>query len=83
VTVVHTTGTIMGTLQDGSGAIVPGANVTIRNTGTGATTVVMTNGAGVFTFLSMDPGIYDIISPVSKTNIWFSGGTLNVGIIHP
>jgi hypothetical protein len=83
VTVVHTTGTIMGTLQDGSGAIVPGANVTIRNTGTGVTTVAMTNGAGVFTFPNKDPGIYDIISPVSKTNIWFSGGTLNVGIIRP
>lgn len=41
-------GTIEGTVKDASGAVLPGATVTITNTDTGSQRVVVTNEGGVF-----------------------------------
>ena len=40
-------GTITGTLTDPAGSVVPGAAVAVRNTNTGATVSLATNGAGI------------------------------------
>jgi len=41
-----TTGTIMGTVTDSNGAVVPNSNVTVRNVETGITRTVMTDSTG-------------------------------------
>lgn len=52
-----TTAEIVGTVTDNSGAVVVGAQVTVKNLGTGATRSMVTNETGnyVFTFLPVGP----------------------------
>ena len=55
-------GTLTGTVKDGSGAVVPGAKVTLTNTETGVSFNVPTNDAGDFTVPQLQPGIYNVQS---------------------
>src|SRR5215472_14258119 len=59
------TGTITGTLTDPSGAVVPGANVSIVNDRTGASRETTTNDQGSFSFPELDAGMYRV--SVNKT----------------
>jgi hypothetical protein len=52
------TGTILGTVTDTSGAAVPGATVTLTNTGTGLTRSAVTDAAGEYTLPSLPTGKY-------------------------
>ena len=54
------TGTIGGTVADSSGAIVPGASVSCKNTQTGIARVVDTNSAGIFDFPDLPIGPYEL-----------------------
>ncbi|MBI2819350.1 MAG: TonB-dependent receptor, partial [Acidobacteria bacterium] len=54
------TGTILGTVKDTSGALVPDASVEIRNTETGATRVVQTDERGAYRALRLSPGNYQV-----------------------
>ena len=56
----ETTGAITGTIHDSSGAVVPNASVTIKNTGTGAERKVTSNGSGTFTATLLPVGTYDV-----------------------
>jgi hypothetical protein len=56
----QTYGEITGELRDVSGANIPGATVVVTNTETGATRTAVSNDAGVYSFPSLAPGIYDI-----------------------
>lgn len=49
-----------GTVQDSSGALIPGASVTAVNAGTGQTRVTRTNGSGVFSFAAVLSGDYNL-----------------------
>lgn len=53
-------GSITGTLRDTSGAVVPGATVTIRNIATGVTTTLTTNQDGTYQALALIPGTYSV-----------------------
>src|ERR1022692_98737 len=53
-------GTITGVVHDSSGAIVPGATVTIVNRSTNVTLTATTNEAGEYTMPSLPPGIYNV-----------------------
>ena len=53
-------GTLTGTVQDGSGAVIPEAKVTLTNTQTGVSFNVPTNSAGDYTVPQLQPGIYNI-----------------------
>src|SRR5215467_11842610 len=53
-------GTILGTVQDSSGASVPGASITIVNSETGLTRTLTTDSAGEYNAPSLPPGTYDI-----------------------
>ena len=53
-------GTITGTVQDASGAVVPGAVVTLKNTQTGVTFTAPSNNAGDYTVPQLQVGIYTI-----------------------
>src|SRR5260370_261428 len=53
-------GIITGTVTDPSGAVVPGALVTITNTGTGISQTAKTAAAGEYRFPLVPPGTYTI-----------------------
>jgi Carboxypeptidase regulatory-like domain/TonB dependent receptor len=55
-----TFGSIMGTVTDPSGAVVPGAAVTVTNAGTGAIRRVTTNPSGVFNVPDLELGSYRV-----------------------
>jgi hypothetical protein len=54
------TGSIVGTVSDPSGAVVPGAEITITNAATGQVTKLSTNASGVFSSGAAVPGDYNI-----------------------
>jgi hypothetical protein len=49
-----------GTVTDQSGAVVANAQVTLTATATGVKRMTVTNGAGVFVFVAVDPGDYSL-----------------------
>ncbi|PWT95549.1 MAG: TonB-dependent receptor, partial [Blastocatellia bacterium] len=55
-----TTGTIQGTVTDVNGAVVPGANVEIKNLNTNATKTITTDENGRFVALAVNPGDYSV-----------------------
>jgi hypothetical protein len=54
------TGSIIGTVTDPSGAAVPGARVVIVNNGTGVSTAVQTNQSGNYSVTHLLPGTYTV-----------------------
>lgn len=54
------TGTILGTVQDDTGAAVPNATVTIRNLGTGAIRTVKSDSSGSYNASNLQVGHYSI-----------------------
>ena len=55
-----TTGTVVGTVTDRSGASVADAIVTLRNTGTNSEATQTTHSAGEYTLVNIVPGKYEI-----------------------
>ena len=55
-----TFGTILGTVHDSSGAVIPGATVTLTNAGTSAQRVETSDGSGNFIFSNIDIGVYKL-----------------------
>jgi hypothetical protein len=53
-------GSIQGTITDPSGAVVPGASVTITGTDTGSVKTVATDSAGFYSVGPLNPGNYNI-----------------------
>ena len=51
------TGSIVGTVSDSTGQVVPGAQVTIREVNRNTTTTLATDGSGVYTAPFLVPGI--------------------------
>ncbi|HEV2381617.1 MAG TPA: carboxypeptidase-like regulatory domain-containing protein, partial [Terriglobia bacterium] len=54
------TGTILGTVSDPSGAVVPGAKVSLTNEGTNLTVTMTTGGDGGYTFSPVKIGTYTV-----------------------
>src|SRR3990172_5048932 len=75
-----TTGTIMGTVSDSTGAVIPGATVTIRNVDTGITRTAATDAAGRYRQPQLGLGNYEITAESTGfQSIVRSGVTLTVG----
>ncbi len=55
-----TTGIVLGTVTDSSGASVVDATVVLRSTATNNSTTQTTNGAGQYTFVNVAPGGYEV-----------------------
>jgi len=55
-----TSGAVIGTVSDPSGAVVPKAEVTLVNTATNGTQVQSSNDSGGYTFPNVAPGLYTI-----------------------
>lgn len=51
---------VLGTITDSSGAIVPGAQVTLRNSATGIQSTTVTNAAGSYQFPDVPIGVYEV-----------------------
>src|SRR5947208_20194 len=58
-------GAIEGTITDESGAVLPGVNVTIRNTGTGIVRETHTDAAGVFRAPLLPVGTYEVTAALT------------------
>src|ERR1700730_1009969 len=56
----NTTGSIVGTVTDQTGASVPNAKVTVTNNATGEKRIVATNDAGEYQVLTLLPGLYSV-----------------------
>ncbi|MGH9937217.1 MAG: carboxypeptidase regulatory-like domain-containing protein, partial [Blastocatellia bacterium] len=54
------TGDLTGRVLDAGGAVVPGATVTARNTGTGLTRTATSNEDGDYTITQLPPGSYEV-----------------------
>src|ERR1017187_640586 len=52
-------GTILGRVTDHSGAVVPGAAITLRNEATNVSNVTQANGDGDYVFPNLIPGAYE------------------------
>jgi hypothetical protein len=59
------TGTILGTVSDSTGAVLPGATVTLTHTGTGLVRTVTSDSAGEFTAPSLPTGKYTVVAELS------------------
>jgi hypothetical protein len=72
--------TLAGTATDSSGAVVPNAKVSIKNTATGVVRDIETDSAGFYSAPNLLPGVYDItaVSPGFSTYMQ-KGITLTVG----
>ncbi len=54
------TSRLTGTIQDASGAAVPGAKVSVRNDATGETRATTLSDSGVYTFDALPTGVYTV-----------------------
>ena len=60
-----TSGTISGTVEDPTKALIPGVTVTATNTGTGVISTTVSNEAGVYNFPSLLPGTYKVTAELA------------------
>jgi hypothetical protein len=58
-------GSVSGTITDPNGAVVPGAQVTLLNKATGVAQHTVASGAGLYTFISLNPGVYQVTATSS------------------
>ena len=52
--------TVLGTVRDSTGAVVPGATVTLKNASTGITAMAVSDAEGNYQFLNVRIGIYTV-----------------------
>src|SRR5262245_32086779 len=77
--------TISGAVQDTTGAILPGVDVTLTNVGTKITRQAVTNEAGLYTFPNVPVGEYQVTAmlsgfkPITKSGVQVNAG-LNIRV---
>jgi hypothetical protein len=64
------TGSIVGTVLDSSGQVIPGAQVTIRNVNRNTTTTHVTDANGTYSALFLVPGTYEVQVGLSGFKTW-------------
>src|SRR2546425_13257152 len=73
------TGNISGTVFDQSGAVLPGANITVTNTGTGFMRQTISSETGDYRLSGLQPGTYELAVEFSGFSRFVrSGLTLQV-----
>lgn len=85
-----TTGDVTGTVTDSSGAVVPGAKISLKNVDTGDMRAVEANSTGVYRFTFLKPGNYQISSTSAGLKSDFGRVVVSVGqvqnvdlVLHP
>jgi len=71
------TGAVSGTVTDGSGAVIPGAQVIVTDTGTDAKQTVVTNAEGRYTVGLLKPGNYKI----TATSTGLKSDTVEIAVV--
>lgn len=66
-------GSITGTVKDPSGAVVPGADVTVTNQATALTRHGTTNSSGIFSIPNLDAGPYSVKISAKGFSSWDRG----------
>ncbi len=75
-------GAFTGVVTDQTDAVIPGADVTVTNLGTGLTSSLKTDGSGLYRVYELPPGIYKIeasaagFKTLGKTGLKLSAGTI-------
>jgi hypothetical protein len=78
------TGSIQGTVTDSVGAVVQGADITVKNLGSNAVRSVTSSGTGAFSLPSLPPGNYDVtVKMASFKTFHVSDLPLTVGQVLP
>ena len=67
---------LSGTVVDNSGAVIPGAEVTLKNSSSGTTRIVQTNPAGYFSFTEVPAGTYEVSVFLKGFDKWLGTGVL-------
>src|SRR5262252_3899532 len=62
-------GTILGKVTDQTGGILPGADITIKNTATGITRSVLSNETGIYSAPNLQPGTYEVKAELPSFNV--------------
>ena len=61
-------GSVRGTVQDPTSAVIPNVTVVLTNTATGIELKTVSNGAGIYVFPSVIPGPYKITADLAGMN---------------
>ncbi len=75
----QSSGDVSGTVTDSSGAIVPGATVTLKNTGTNTVRTTTTGTAGLYSFTNVLPAEYTVTASSTGFNSYAASIVVNVG----
>ncbi len=67
-------GSILGTVKDTSGAVVPGATVTLKNLDEGTVRTAISNGTGDYQFLDTKAGRYSVDVSAANFENWSTTG---------
>ncbi|MGD0009044.1 MAG: carboxypeptidase-like regulatory domain-containing protein [Terriglobia bacterium] len=71
---------LSGTVVDSSGAVIPGVEVTIKNSNSGTTRIVKTNQDGYFSVTEVPAGTYEVSTSLKGFDKWVGTGiVLNGG----
>jgi hypothetical protein len=82
--VMAQTGSIQGTVTDSVGAVVQGAEITVKNLGSNAVRTVTSSGTGAYSMPSLPPGNYDVtVKMASFKTFHVSDLPLTVGQVLP
>src|SRR5215469_16656086 len=72
-------GTVVGNVTDSTGAVLPGATVTITDTGTNTSRSITTDANGYYAFPNLMPGNYKVgVEKQGFANVARGGVTLSV-----
>ena len=75
-------GAIGGTVQDTTGAVIPGAAVLVHNNGTNAEQKAVTDASGYFRLIHLQPGLYTVtITAPGFNNFRSTDLTVQVGLL--
>ncbi len=79
-----TSAELQGAIQDPSGAVIPGANIAVKNVATGSVRTTKSNGAGLFNVPDLQPSAYELTVSANgfgtqrRTNIELAVGAQQV-----
>src|SRR5260370_9460921 len=74
--------TLSGTISDPSGGVIPGAQISIKNTATGSSKDIQADSDGYYTAPKLAPGTYEVRVTVKGFNTTVSPLTLATGAQH-
>ena len=70
------TATLTGTIRDNTGAVIPRASVTLKNTATGIVRELKTNSAGEYVIAAVPPGQYNLTVSVAGFRKYQADGVI-------